>query len=500
MTGESVGQVVGGSLEAIVIRQAESAKLVAGDLLVWDGGERSIIMQVFGMEHGSQLSDRTREMIAGMGQTTDAARTSFYEPNFPDYVLVSAKLLAVVEGGRPYEPNDIPPVFGSVRRVTMGDLPFLPGPGPERFLVGHIRSGREIIDGGLYMDAATVFSHHVLVPATTGRGKSNLVKCMMYGLVGTGTVGALVLDAHGEYYKALATHPQARTGLVTYTAVNNPPPGARQLVINTHSVTPHHLRGLVELSEAQDRMAWDLWGRHKKEWIVELLDEAGDNELPEQQRITRLVLRQKIRTALGLKNGGTFAVGDAGESTISDIARQVEEGKTVVLDTSKLGSSVEMMVGTMAASRILWRYKTAKDEGRLDSLPVATVVIEEAPRVLGEGGVGAGNTFAEIAKEGRKFKVGICAVTQLSSVIPKEIMANLNTKIIFGNQMKLEREAVVNSAAQDLSEDHRLIRSLNRGEAIVSSTFVPFAVPIKVPLFDDLVRETAKARPKVKVY
>lgn len=497
---DKVGRVVGGKLDTIVVRQYEEAELEAGDLLIWEGDGFSVIMQVYNMEHGSQMSDRTREMIAGMGPEKEAEKASYYEPDFPDYVLVLAKPLAKVEDGKPFKPKKMPPVYGSVRYVTADDMPFLPGPGANRFLVGHIRSGSSVMgEAGLYMDAAEVFSHHVLVPATTGRGKSNLVKCMMYELIGTNTVGALVLDAHGEYSRALAAHPQARTGLVCYTNEPNPPPGSHPLVVSANTVIPRNLRGPVEMTEAQERMAWEMWRKHGKGWITELLDEDNDTDLPEQQKITRHVLRQKVRNTLGLQKGDVFTIDEAVGDTVADIAQHVQDGKIVVVDTSELDEGVEMMIGNMVASRILWRYKLAKKKKTIKSLPVATVVIEEAPRVLGADHLGSGNPFAEIAKEGRKFKVGVCAITQLSTVIPKEIMANLGTKIIFGNEMQAEREAIIGSAAQDLSKDGHNIASLDKGEAIVSSIFVPFTVPIKVPLFDSLVRDSATPQSKAKM-
>jgi DNA helicase HerA-like ATPase len=87
-------------------------------------------------------------------------------------------------------------------------------------------------------------------------------------------------------------------------------------------------------------------------------------------------------------------------------------------------------------------------------------------------------------------------------VIPKTILANMNTKIILGNEMKQEREAIIASASQDLSEDDKNIASLDKGEAIITSIFVPFAMPIKVPLFEDLVKEKSVARlsGKTKVF
>jgi hypothetical protein len=96
------------------------------------------------------------------------------------------------------------------------------------------------------------------------------------------------------------------------------------------------------------------------------------------------------------------------------------------------------------------------------------------------------NVFSTIAREGRKFKVGLTAVTQLPSLIPREILANLGTKIILGLEMRPERVAVIESASQDLSTDDRAIASLDRGDAIVTSTFVPFALPVRIPKFETL--------------
>ena len=99
------------------------------------------------------------------------------------------------------------------------------------------------------------------------------------------------------------------------------------------------------------------------------------------------------------------------------------------------------------------------------------------------------NIYSTIAKEGRKFKIGLTAVTQLTSIIPRTILVNMNTKIILGNEMVQERQAIIASASQDLSADDRNIASLDKGEAIISSIFVPFAIPIKIPPFDELVKK-----------
>jgi hypothetical protein len=51
---------------------------------------------------------------------------------------------------------------------------------------------------------------------------------------------------------------------------------------------------------------------------------------------------------------------------------------------------------------------------------------------------------------------------------------------------------VIESSPQDLSQDNRNIAALDKGEALVTSTFTRFAVPIKVPLFKDFAKKGEK--------
>jgi hypothetical protein len=226
-----------------------------------------------------------------------------------------------------------------------------------------------------------------------------------------------------------------------------------------------------------------------------------------------MVVQRKLRLTLSLEvdeeqaivsRHEVFDSTTKGLNTVDDIVRDIEQGKVVVLDTSRLGDEAELLVGNIIASKVLQKYKDAKALGELDRKPVATIVIEEAPRVIGVDVLTSrnDNIYSTIAKEGRKFKVGLTAITQLSSVIPKTILANMNTKIILGNEMKQEREAIIASASQDLSEDDKNIASLDKGEAIITSIFVPFAMPIKVPLFEDIVknRKSTVNTGKTKVF
>lgn len=67
----------------------------------------------------------------------------------------------------------------------------------------------------------------------------------------------------------------------------------------------------------------------------------------------------------------------------------------------------------------------------------------------------------------------------------KEKIEKMNTKITVGNELTAE-ESNTGSAYQDLSSDDR--NSLDKGETIDCSNFLILTIPIKIPLFEDILR------------
>jgi hypothetical protein len=267
---------------------------------------------------------------------------------------------------------------------------------------------------------------------------------------------------------------------------------------------PWHIEEAISLNDTQTDALYAYYMDHKedKEWIKAIA--TGEIATGVYDK-TLSVLQRKFRTMLGLEvnDQGTLlchnrAFSDsAGESTIKQIVQTLEDGKIVIIDTSRLTDKAELLIGSLVISEVLAKYQAYKGEGdresqvKFDEKPVISIVIEEAPRVLSAEALArqGDNIYSTVAREGRKFKVGLVAITQLTNVIPTTVLANINTKIIFGNEMASERHAIINSAAQDLSEDYVTIGSLDKGEAIVSSIFTTFAIPIQTPLFDDYVQQ-----------
>ncbi|MGQ9782349.1 MAG: ATP-binding protein, partial [Nitrososphaeria archaeon] len=255
----------------------------------------------------------------------------------------------------------------------------------------------------------------------------------------------------------------------------------------------------VEFTDAQQDAIKRYYTRFQDKWIENRVRGA---EVKGVAPRTLEVLQRKFDNVLGvyLDDAGnlqcrTRVFSDtAGLTTTKDIANALEKGKKVVIDTSRLLDEAELLIGSIVVSEIFYRYQMYKSEGKLDDKPVVSIVIEEAPRVLGSDVLESlgENIYSTVAREGRKFKMGLVAITQLISLIPRQILANMNTKIILGNEMAVERSAIMNSAAQDLSQDDRTIASLDKGEAIVSSNFTKFAVPIQIPLFENYIEGAEK--------
>ncbi len=514
-----VGQVVGGQVGQIRIREKQDRQIELGDLLVTHDGNNNnnstIILQVFDLTYGSQIPDNTRELMSGLNLENTGHNTDIFEPNLRNYVIAHVKALVRVdsESHTTTTPKILPSFFGKVSQITKDDLQFL-SKQDDSFFVGRIRSGSKIVDVPVWLPSRKIFSHHILIPATTGRGKSNLVKTILWHVLDSNNVvGALVLDPHDEYWgrtdNGLHSHPNADENLVYYTP-NSPPAGANFLTVNLGTIKPDHFNGIIEFTDPQEQALRTFYRVFRRDWIDAIIEEREHPDLNDYAKKTRFILKRKFKLALGVDVDGdgkivchnrVFDTGTKGTQTISQIVKSVEDGKVVIIDTSQLSDAAELLIGSIIASEILERYQQYKARGELDTKPIATIVIEEAPRVLGEdvmkNSSGNDNIFSKIAKEGRKFQVGLTAITQLSSVIPKTVLANINTKIILGNEMRQERAAVIASASQDLSDDDRNIASLDKGEAIISSIFVPFALPIKIPLFDELVSDGTK---DTKVY
>ena len=496
LVANTAGRVISGSFDSVIVRQKSGVNLEIGQLLTADTSDGKVLMQVFDLAYGSQLSQQNLEMISGMKLESNND-LELMDAEMRNYTLAFLRPLLIMGSDGARVCKRLPEFFSSVSLLEAADADFLERP-ENPLLIGNLRSGSKQIDTEVFLDGRSVFPHHVLITAQTGRGKSNLMSGLMFSALQHDYAGFLVLDPHDEYYGR--NGPGLRlSGKASYYTPNNPPAGARTLTINLSRIKPSNFNGVTFWSDPQREALHAYYRKYDRDWIKAILLEE-DSVLKESfHESTIAVVRRRLLQLLNLEvsNGeilgkGIFDV-QAGMSTVSDIADDVESAKCVIVDTSTLSSQVEILVGSIMASELFSRYQRYKSTGELEGKPVASIVLEEALRVIGTDVLEQGpNIFSRIAREGRKFRLGLTAITQLPSLIPRQVLANIGTKIIMGIEMAPERRAIMDSSPQDLSHDDRAIASLDVGEAIVTSTFSKFAVPVRIPLFQDIAAKNGR--------
>lgn len=521
--GKSIGQFVSGSFTKLLLRQKSNQVFEIGELLIAGKSlEDYALYQINELMYGSQIPGESLELIAGYQLEREKSDLTIYEPELRNYVLARARPLIRVKKdvttGRFQSilPKTLPSFLGSVYELEDSHLKFMTQSELNNpITLGMVRSGSKVLNTKVSVEALEVLTHHILIPATTGRGKSNLVKVILYNMMANENCAKLVFDPHNEYYESLKQHPESDNYLKFYTPRHHHK--KIDLLFNVGLLRPAHIRSSTHLTDAQDQALRLYYNRDRnnnyENWIKNIF---LDPKPPGVSDSTVDALRRKIGLLLNIeyeedasgdvdktsvRETGIYRF-DGNQSILRDIEKFLKEGKTVVIDTSLFHGSEEIFVATIIVEHMFREYRRLKFSGNLDANPVISVVLEEAPRVIGKKVLEArDNIFGTIAREGRKFNIGLIAITQLPSIISREILANMNTKIILGNEMGPERTAIIDSAAQDLSEDYQNIGSLDKGEAIITSNFTKFAVPIKIPLFSDLVKEDLaknKSNQKIK--
>jgi uncharacterized protein len=507
---EYKGRIFGKSVLEARFRAFYGADLFLGELLAAEDPERSrrFLFRVIDVMFGSDSSDeRWAERTAGAFMAGDSAGTA-YELRDPEQRLYKvarcAPLGYIDPAGEFRKPKSLPAQFSRVTAPTVGDFDFLRGRmGDVR--LGLLRSGEDTIDLEVGIRGDTLTSH-VGVFATTGMGKSNLMKVLAGNLLASqGRYAMLLFDPHGEYLdggggvrRGLRDHPWAGERLRVYATREGAAGGYTALRLSLSELTLGDLQTAYEWSHAQEDAIWRLQRLFKEDWIAEAADEGVDpQELAEQvgaAASTMQVIQRRARRILELP----CISRDPSQPSLSErIVRELQEGYAVLVETSGLSSMEEILVASVITRRVMDTYSNAYLEDRegFAALPPVLVALEEAQRVLSRVKRSDENVFPRVAREGRKFKVGLCAVSQQPKLIDDELLSQFNTFFILGLADEKDRTILRASSKQDISDLGPEIQTLMPGEAILTNLDAPFALPARIHLYEEYLKSAPEPAP-----
>ncbi len=481
-----IGRIVGKSVGEIIFRQSYKEDVKIGEILIADDREKNALffLRVVDIEYG-QEGEKWGIKAAGDMLLLDE-KNEKYELREKDrrlYKICICKPLGYIQNGRFYKPKTLPSHFCVVRRANKNDYKFL-----EKYMgdieIGKIRSGEKEIDVKVGIKGELI-PYHIGIFATTGMGKSNLMRVFAASAMNLGKYGILIIDPHGEYYeggigKGLKDHPKADERLVVYSP--HAKFGINRLKISAYEINVTDLEDIFSFSEAQKEALYALHSKFGKKWLVELFEKEVA-ELSEIfgkriQDITFSVLKRRADRIMRSE----IIHRDENVTTTDAIIKDLYDGKVVLIDTSGLYEYEELLVSVVLARKILNNNKKLfRDKERFKKIPPVLITVEEAQRVLHNG------IFAQIAREGRKFKVGLCAITQQPKLIKEELLSQFNTFFILGLADEGDRNILKSSAKQDISKLEKEIQTLEVGEALITYPGAPFAIPAKIHWYDDYI-------------
>ncbi len=511
MTAALKGRLFGKNVLEGVFRAAPGEDLFLGEILVAADAElpRRYLFRVVDVEYGTEHREPGwAERVAGTLLADDTAGESGLHPvhdaDRRTYRVASCRCLGyLTPEGEFRKPKALVTQFSQVTHPSAEDFAFLSARMGD-LPVGRLRSGEAELDAEVGVPGASL-SGHVGVFATTGMGKSNLMKVLAAEVMqANGRYGMLIVDPHGEYRdgaghgtRGLRDHPWAGAGLRVYAARSIA--GTNQLKLSLADLNLDDLATAYDWSPAQ-REALEALARHFRQpdlgWLAEFariddLDTFRDVELG--NRVAPSTLRVVQRRARSIVDLPCISA-DPGVSIGARLLDELGEGKVVLVDVSGLGSMEELLIASYLARRVIeeWQAAFLTDPERHARLPHVALVIEEAQRVLSKTASRDLNVFARVAREGRKFKVGLCAVTQQPKLVDDELLSQFNTFFILGLADERDRSILRGSSKQDLTGLGPEIQTLMPGECLLANLEAPFAVPAKIFRYEDRI---AGARP-----
>ena len=330
-------------------------------------------------------------------------------------------------------------------------------------------------DLDVYMDITKVSSMHMAVIGTTGAGKTTFIRRFIEHAQGEG-IQFFVIDVFGEYYEKLKVKKES----IEYIKI-------------PYTLFPINVEDIKDLFRAYGVGIGEKTTEEKTFFLNLRKHLKPDLELlcyKEMDLENLLISSAPTSLKDDIKDFLTALMRDFGEFSVRnqrDVYHMLRKGLSsnmniVVFDFKdvlNLDARTNIVGLLMKEIFILSRLDGKK---RL-------VVLEEAHNFAPEKGAldapsGRENLSYIMAKrialEGRKFGVGLIAITQRPANISKYILSQLNTQAIFRLITKNDLDAV--SVFFEETELLKLLPSLRPGTLLLSGLAVPFSMLVSIEL------------------
>ena len=454
-----------------------------------------------------ELSDRDKQKMFSYTYKVHMLGTFEDKGTSISFTTAVRKLPVVSYHARHLQPTEVAHI------LNMGNESGVP--------IGYLCIGEDIHTdkGNILFDLKRLKSKRTMVFAQSGFGKTNLVKVLLYHIIGDNSFGKLVFDLNGEYYSRTAAQTvglgdvddeNVRKNLIVYSDRKITPTKAftysGKIQINTHKhmTVGDILTFSTGFSEVMKSFLLYLDDKQVEGFIKKIdsycespqnlyrdfpdffgsKSEGDDKKQDKSARGTIMAIRKRIRHFID--EGGVHS---SASTLLEDTFKALKQGKTVVIDLSLRDSVDASIISTMIVRKLFEDNKKNYTEAKDEALIPSVIVVEEAQNVLSDEQVRtSANPFVRIAKEGRKFGIGLVAITQRPSAISEEIRSQAENFFTFYMGNSDDIRALVKS---NINYDG-VVSSFIQKETIPGNLYFvtsshPFVIPVRVVEFDKLV-------------
>ena len=324
------------------------------------------------------------------------------------------------------------------------------------------------------VEANPILSRHLAILAMTGAGKSNTVSVLIDQFLRY-NLPIFVFDMHGEYKDAV--FPNGEVNVI-------------RPKINPHYMSFHEIKKLVNIGansyiqERHFRRAFHEAKESLKNGVaqtnnfLQVIYDILENKSLEEGSDKQIVdVMNKIDDTM-IKYSNIF------DKNIGNILSSIKKGHANVLDLSQVDESVASVLVSHILRNALQRSKDAASKGENLIENSVFFILEEA-HILApkKRETDSKKWIQRVAREGRKFGLGLCLVSQSPKTVDHDALSQMNNMIIL-RLVEPEDQRHVQSASESLSKDLvDQLPSLNVGEAIVLGLMSKVPTLVKIDRF-----------------
>ncbi len=332
------------------------------------------------------------------------------------------------------------------------------------------------------VDLEKMFSRHMAILAMTGAGKSNTVAVVVDGILEyNGCV--VIFDMHSEYNinfnngEAKVIHPQINPLYMTFSEMKRLARiGGGAVLQERYFLESYRMASRdIRNGDTKNREFITIMKEYLEAWesgrlsfrgqdvegdkpIIDVLNKIGDLE----QRYSSII-----------------------NANAGNILSKLELGKANIIDLGSVDEkAAEIIVSHILRNALQNNKKWLRQADSGEKLPLnhpVFFVLEEA-HILAPNNRDTESKLwiSRIAREGRKFGLGLCLVSQSPKSIDPDSLSQANNMIIL-RLVEPKDQRHVQSASESLSEDLvQQLPSLNIGEAVVLGLMTKIPALVKI--------------------